>query len=158
MFKGAVRFREVQRLCRNPIASVAGVGLVGGFAGCIVAGLNASSAILLMILGGVGFVLFFGELRTEVWDDGLYAQFFPLTRQHRFPWPEIGSCEVRTYRPLLEYGGWGVRCGRRGKAYNVRGNRGVQLEFTDGKRLLIGSQRSEELAAAIQEMCPRAPS
>jgi hypothetical protein len=111
-----------------------------------------------MILGGVGFLLFFGELRTEVRDDGLYARFFPLTRQHRFSWSDIRSCEARTYRPLLEYGGWGVRCGRRGKAYNFRGNRGVQLEFTDGRRLLIGSQRSEELAVAIREMCAQAPS
>jgi hypothetical protein len=34
-------------------------------------------------------------------------------------------------------------------AYNVSGNRGVQLEFSNGKRLLIGSQRPEDLAAAI---------
>jgi hypothetical protein len=40
----------------------------------------------------------------------------------------------------MEYGGWGIKYGKMGKAYNVSGNRGVQLEFTDGKRLLIGSQ------------------
>jgi len=38
-----------------------------------------------------------------------------------------------------------------GKAYNVSGNRGVQLEFTDGKCLLIGSQKPEQLDSAITQ-------
>ena len=38
----------------------------------------------------------------------------------------------------------------RGKAYNVSGNEGVQLELTNGKRILIGSQRADELADAIK--------
>ena len=38
-----------------------------------------------------------------------------------------------------------------GKAYNVSGNRGVQLKLSTGNGLLIGSQRPEELAQAIQE-------
>ena len=37
-----------------------------------------------------------------------------------------------------------------GRAYNVSGREGVRLDFADGKHLLIGSQRAEELAAAIQ--------
>ena len=61
--------------------------------------------------------------------------------------------EARTYRPLLEYGGWGIRYAPFGKgwAYNVHGSQGVQLELTNGKRILIGSQRAEELARAIGE-------
>jgi hypothetical protein len=35
-------------------------------------------------------------------------------------------------------------------AYNVSGDRGVQIELLNGKRLLIGSQRAEELWQAIQ--------
>ncbi len=37
----------------------------------------------------------------------------------------------------------------RGKVYNISGNRGIQLDFIDGKRLSIGSQKPEELAKAI---------
>jgi hypothetical protein len=36
-------------------------------------------------------------------------------------------------------------------AYNVSGKEGVQLELANGKRILIGSQRAEELARAIGE-------
>jgi len=64
---------------------------------------------------------------------------------------DIESCEARVYRPIREYGGWGVRwAGRRGTAWNAHGDRGVQLVLRGGKRLLIGSQRSEELAEVIQ--------
>ena len=35
-------------------------------------------------------------------------------------------------------------------AYNVSGDRGVQLELVNGTRLLIGSQRSEELVKTIR--------
>ena len=111
--------------------------------------------ILLLVFAAVAFLLFFGELRTEVRDEGLYARLFPLTRQQRFSWGGIQSCEAKTFRPLLEHGGWGLRCTRDGKAYTFSGNRGVQLEFTDGKKLLIGSQRADELAIAIGEMLGR---
>jgi hypothetical protein len=90
------------------------------------------------------------KLTTEVRQDGIYLRFFPLWVRQTIPFSDIARYEARTYRPILEYGGWGVRYGWKGKAYNVRGNRGVQLELRDGKRLLIGSQRPEELARAIE--------
>jgi hypothetical protein len=47
-------------------------------------------------------------------------------------------------------GGWGLRFGAKGKAYNVSGNRGVLLTFEGDKTLLIGSLRADELAQAIR--------
>jgi hypothetical protein len=105
-----------------------------------------------MILMGIGISWLFLKLKllVEVREDGVYIHFVPLARQ-TVPFGDIVGCEVRTYRPLREYGGWGVKYGRGGKAYNVSGNRGVQLKLSSGKGLLIGSQRPEELAQAIQE-------
>jgi hypothetical protein len=58
---------------------------------------------------------------------------------------------VVEYRPILDYGGWGIRAGRDGeRVLNARGNRGVRLELADGSKLLIGSQRPEELAETIE--------
>jgi hypothetical protein len=34
----------------------------------------------------------------------------------------------------------------------VRGNQGVQLELANGKRVLVGSQKSKELESAIRRM------
>lgn len=107
-------------------------------------------ALLVLLLDAalVGF-MYSLKLTTEVSPNGVLVRFFPMFRQN-ISLSQIGSHYVRVYRPILEYGGWGVRYGLKGKAYNVRGNRGVQLELVRGERLLIGSQRAEELAQAIE--------
>lgn len=92
------------------------------------------------------------KLITEVRSDRLVVRFAPLRgRQIRFD--EIVRHEARTYRPIREYGGWGIRYSMsgRGMAYNVSGNRGLQLELSGGKKILIGSQRAEELDRILQE-------
>jgi len=90
------------------------------------------------------------KLITEVRSDGLYVRFFPL-RARLIDFKSITSCARRIYQPIKEYGGWGIRYSRKGKAYNVSGDEGVQLEFQQGKPLLIGSQRASELEQAIQQ-------
>ena len=63
----------------------------------------------------------------------------------------IQRVEVVQYRPVLDYGGWGIRRGRDGeKVLNARGDRGVRLHLVDGSKILIGSQRAEELALAVE--------
>lgn len=104
---------------------------------------------------GVGVVLpvLFASMRlvTQVRYDGVYIRFVPFHwRWVKIPAERIQEAHARTYNALLEYGGWGIRYGARGKAYNVSGNRGVELQFADGRTLLIGSQRAEELEKAIQ--------
>ncbi len=96
----------------------------------------------------------FLKLETQVRNDGLYIRFFPFhIRFKKFPWEDLSEAYARQYRPLWEYGGWGIRYSIRfGKAYNTRGNEGVQLVFNNGKKLLIGSQNAQELEEAIQSI------
>jgi len=115
----------------------------------------APDAIMIMlwvIFGGLFPVFFFSlKLVTEVRSDGLYIRFFPLLfHEHKISFEEIKSYEIRTYSAMKEYGGYGIRYGKNGKAYNISGNRGVQFEFLDGKRLMVGSQRSEEFIMAFE--------
>jgi hypothetical protein len=97
-----------------------------------------------------GLTLLFLKLKliTEVNAAGIHVRFYPLTRK-TIRFEDITSCKARSYSPIREYGGWGIRIGRNGKAYNVYGNTGVQLEFADALPLLIGSQRAEDLADII---------
>jgi hypothetical protein len=63
----------------------------------------------------------------------------------------IQRLEVVNYRPIADYGGWGIRQGRDGvRVLNARGNRGVRIDLTDGTKLLIGSQQPEDLARALE--------
>jgi hypothetical protein len=166
--KGNIIFREVQQFRQKwiwvllfPVSLLVTIPFVEGMYKQLILGQQwgnkplSDTALMivgsLVILLGVGILYLFYvlKLETEVKNDGLYIRFYPLIRKIiRFD--EIASCEFRTYHPIKEYGGWGIRYGwKKGKAYNVSGNQGVQLQFTNGKKLLIGSQRPEELAQAI---------
>lgn len=95
------------------------------------------------------------KLETEVHTDALYVRLYPLhIRYKKFTPKDLAKFYSRTYRPILEYGGWGIRCSftGKGKAYNVSGNKGVQLVLQSDKKLLIGSQKPDELVAAIDQM------
>lgn len=94
------------------------------------------------------------RLDTMIKADGIYVRFFPFHLQFRhYPWDKIKQTVVKPYRPITDYGGWGLRFGlfAKGKALNVSGNIGLQLEFTDGKRLLIGTNKPGELREALKE-------
>jgi hypothetical protein len=113
-------------------------------------GLVVSATISLFITAGLALLFYKLKLVTVVGTDGIHVRFFPLTSR-KISFADITSCKARTYRPIREYGGWGIRYSRKGKAYNVSGDRGVQLEFREGRPLLIGSQRAEELADVINK-------
>ncbi len=110
---------------------------------------------ILLVVAAVVALIFAARLVIEVRDDGLHVAFWPLMRR-RVPFDQIKSAEARTYSPIREYGGWGIRWNlRRGTAYNVSGKQGVQLKLADGRSILVGSRRPEELAKAIQERLRR---
>ncbi|NNE26667.1 MAG: hypothetical protein HKN09_07470 [Saprospiraceae bacterium] len=90
----------------------------------------------------------FSKLVTEIDNQGIRVRFFPwLLKEKYFDWKDIEHAYVREYKPLREYGGWGVRYGRAksGKAYNTKGKLGIQLHFKDGKKLLIGTQKPNDM-------------
>jgi hypothetical protein len=115
----------------------------------------SDTALLLVGGGSIAFSLLLVwamrvmRLKTRVDGQGVHLHFV-LLRRRSVPFAEITGCEVVDYRPLRDYGGWGIRRGRGGWAYNVSGSRGVRLELSDGQHLLVGSRRPEQLHAAIE--------
>ena len=100
---------------------------------------------------GIGMPLFFLVLRlvVEVEADGVTLRYWPLMQRHIY-FRQIARCQVeQDYRPLTRYGGWGIRGLGKDRAYSVAGQQGVRLALHDGSRLLIGTQRPDELALAI---------
>ena len=97
-------------------------------------------------------IVFLLHMTTEVTPTDVRVWFGWVPTYRRIvPIGTIRRVEVVTYRPIADYGFWGIRSGRDGeRALIARGNRGVRLELTDGTQLLIGSQRPEELAQALQ--------
>ena len=101
------------------------------------------------------FVLFtFFKLKTRIDEKGVYYQYLPFHFSYRFlPWSTIAKCYVRNYNAIFEYGGWGLKFNftkKRGKSFTVKGAVGLQLELQNGKKILIGTQKKEEIQRTIE--------
>ena len=108
--------------------------------------------VIFWLIFGIGFpfILFSTKLVIKLYDDGIHIQLFPFHLSFRkITFEEIEFYEIKTYNPIKEYGGWGIRKGRQRIAYNMSGNKGVQVKLKKGKRILIGSQQAEKLYQAI---------
>lgn len=95
------------------------------------------------------------RLDTKVDGEGVHYRFFPFQLNYKLKkWDEIKKAHVRQYKPILEYGGWGIRGWGKNKARNVSGNMGLQLEMNNGDKLLIGTQKEKEMEKAVEDFFP----
>lgn len=139
-----VPFREVQRFRQRWLWAL--LGIVGAVS------VASGGPVGLLVTGAIVVFVWSLRLTTEVREDGLYVRFWPFHRSfEQVPWRAIAAAESVHYRPLSEYGGWGIRWRPGRVAYNVRGSRGVYLTGHDRRDILLGSQQPDELAAAIRQ-------
>lgn len=114
-------------------------------------GQTAAVAAALVALSSIGTValMMFLRMETQVRTRGVYVRMRPLRWAHITP-ESIVAHRAVTYRPIRDYGGWGLRRTLRGdRAYNASGNRGVRLDFADGRHVLVGSQDADRLDRAV---------
>ena len=115
----------------------------------------APDSVVLIILAVFGIIFpawfIIMKLEIQVTQNALRFRMYPLHLSWReFPLDTIADATAVVYRPLREYGGWGIRIGRKGMAYNVSGNEGVQVTLRNGKSFLLGSLRATELGQALR--------
>ena len=112
--------------------------------------------IVLMIMFVVTILLFSKmKLVTEVKNEGFLYKYPPFIIKFKLiRKEEIEKYEVRKYSPIREYSGWGIRYswGKSGRAYNVKGNIGLQLYMVDGKKILFGTQHGDAIRRAMDKM------
>jgi len=68
----------------------------------------------------------------------------------RIPFEEIERLEVVRYRPIREFGGWGIRGWGKKKAWTARGNQAVRLHLPGERLLYVGSDTPQRLAERIR--------
>ncbi|WP_439132787.1 hypothetical protein [Polaribacter sp.] len=96
------------------------------------------------------------KLTSRIDEKGIYYKFFPFHLKFKqIMWNEISKAYVRTYDPIGEYGGWGLKGGffwrkSKGSAINVSGDVGLQLELKSGKKLLLGTQKKTEVINVLK--------
>lgn len=112
-------------------------------------------SIIILILLPLGIIFLF-KLTIRIDENGIHYQFFPFHLTFRkIGWNEISKAFVRTYDPIGEYGGWGIKGGffwnkSKGTAVNISGDLGIQLELKNGKKLLIGTQKGPEAKSVLE--------
>jgi len=111
----------------------------------------AGETILLLVT----FWLWRLALVTKIDRKGIYVKFESFHRDFKFyDWESIDYCEIKKYNPIMDYGGWGIRIG----AYNVSGNTGLLIYFKDGTKLMLGTNKEDELFAALSQIESKNPS
>jgi len=121
-------------------------------------GLIAVTAVVNLVVIGTGLLMLKTRMITEIRESGLFYRYPPfIIKEKKISREEIERFEVRQYKPIQEYGGWGFRQRSRrfqnaGLAYNVSGNIGLQLCLKNGKKILFGTQRKEAIGSAMNKM------
>jgi len=94
------------------------------------------------------------RLDTKINNESVRYKLFPFHWKWRnINWRDIEKSEIRTYKPLKEYGGWGLQFGKSGNACTIKGNEGLQIYIKNGKKILIGTNNAtalEEVLAKIK--------
>jgi hypothetical protein len=133
--------------CAVPAITLAGIGLPA--AEFVNVPTLTGFAIALIVLA-VFPILCFGFF-VEVDDRFLTLRWgFAGFRLLHIPIDSIVSVEMTTFRPILDFGGWGMRWNGDMWAYFMSGTEGVIIVTNQGKKCLIGSDIPERLVQVIQ--------
>ncbi len=107
---------------------------------------------LLIYFGAtVLFILLFlmMRLKTAISSQEIHLRFVPFVNKHLL-WSEVEKAEVINYGFV---GGWGIRWWTSyGTVYNMKGSKGLSLEFKSGKKMVIGTQKAEELKKVVEDI------
>ncbi|MFP4845516.1 hypothetical protein [Winogradskyella sp. PE311] len=148
IFKEEQRFNQLWLIILMVVSIIMPIGIILGT--YIKNPKSYSTTELIGLLGLVVFaacIIFFFKLSTRIDQTGIYYKFFPFHLKYKhINWSEINKVYVRTYDAINDYGGWGLRGGAlwnksKGKAINISGDIGIQLDLINGKKLLIGTQK-----------------
>ena len=153
-----MRYREEIKFFSRAFLFIIGVIVIAGV-WLVITGIgNAGWAIVIAVL----FPLLFGRLLITVTDNTLRIDYGYLGLiKKEIPLSEIRETRVVEYRPIRQFGGWGIRCGRfEGEptaCYNLKGKRGLLLIlankvracFVKTDRVIVGCNGPEKLKEVI---------
>ena len=156
-------YTETQRMRDSVFSYILGASVILYFIGMIVVfsrnienqeGMIISVSISLVILFLVAWLFAALKLEVRIEETRLVYRMPPLINKEKvIQKDEISSYEVSRYKPVMHYGGWGIRYSmKHGKAYSISGNKGLRLHLKSGKTILLGTRQMDEIKAAMDNM------
>lgn len=89
-------------------------------------------------------LLHFVQLDYKISADGIQYRFRPFIKEKFLPSTEIASIHAIQISPLKEFGGWGLRFGRLGKAYTTSGKCILHIKPHAGNSLNFTVSNTED--------------
>ena len=116
--------------------------------GLIVTGISS-----LLIMGLILVIFIHSKLKTKITNEAVWVAFPPIKNKWKKIVPdEIEKYEIRLYKPVREYGGYGIKGKiKYGQSYTISGNVGLQLYLKSGKKFLIGTQKKQAIKYAMEK-------
>jgi hypothetical protein len=106
----------------------------------------------LVILAIVGLFIFSIKLKITIDPKGITYQYPPFrNKPTTLPWENIQSIELMRINPLKEFGGWGLRYGKRGTAYTTRGRYILHIVQNTGNPINLTIAAPKDFVKAIAQ-------
>ncbi len=93
------------------------------------------------VMGAVFWLVYAWRLDTRYDSEGISYRVWPFMAWRTIRWSDVEQATVTSYGFI----GYGIRWNFGEWVYNVAGNQGLRIRTTTGKRILIGTQRPDEL-------------
>lgn len=119
----------------------------GPVGSALIAAVLSLGILVELVFGGVKIELFSDKIRVSLGRVGWIRKVVPFDT--------IARVEPVQYRPIKEFGGWGVRGFGKKQAWTARGNRALVLHRTDGSQLYLGHSHPERLAERVRSISRR---
>jgi len=105
------------------------------------------SKIFVVLVLIASFIFFYVmKLEYKITNEKIEYKYFPFHRKWRsIDRSDVANISFVKYSALKEYGGWGIKYGRKGIAYNVSGNYGIFVELKSGKTMMLGTVKYKGL-------------
>lgn len=95
------------------------------------------------------FLLYRAKLETRISEEGIFFRWTPFIRQFRqYRWDDIEKVDIFKYG----FAGYGWRLTPYGTLFSAGGNTGLRIFFKSGKKVILGTQKPEELTRFLRQM------
>jgi len=117
----------------------------------------STGLLLLVNVIWIAVIFLFASIRLDTLIDkeGIKYRFFPFHLSERvIRWESIAGCSVElfSYVTMRRYHGIRYRILHGGWTYTIRGNRWIQIDIRNGKRVFIGTQKPDEVRIVLRKL------
>lgn len=94
------------------------------------------------------FLLTTCSLKTRITSERIYVKYFPFHWFFKsYKRDAIKHIEIIERDPLRDFGEWGFKTGffRKNNVFYISGKHGIFIEFNDGKKIIIGTKKPNEI-------------